>query len=304
MDYKSAKDKLQGRCYESRKLANNTYLKRGGWRPKGDIAVQLHSTDVITFHPNGDVTLNTGGWNTITTRDRINGFQSAARVYSQRNQLFAVRNADNPWTAPDCHKRAFDTSITITAKGKFKGGKPVADIKTEWRAEDREAARVSRWLSKARGMKVTTKCKEPSWRCDTRVVFGRRRSGPLTPGEYECGCIVERVQHKTKLTVAKIMAEPNITVRMAMAHIYGLERFLLEAGAETIDTHGEYALLDMPMGENGGWRRDNIRALKMTCPSTGAVYISPVDPAVRNVSQALDWYFQTEDYLKSVTQES
>jgi len=52
----------------------------------------------------------------------------------------------------------------------------------------------------------------------------------------------------------------------------------------------------------GDWR--TIRALKMVCPSTRAVYISPVEPRVRTVSEALDWYFQTENYLGSVTQES
>ena len=110
---------------------------------------------------------------------------------------------------------------------------------------------------------------------------------------------MERYQPKTKFTVADIVTEPNITVRMAMVHVYGLERFLIDGEATTIDCHGEYHLLDMPMGD---WR--TIRALKMVCPSTHAVYISPVEPRVKTVPEALDWYFQTENYLGSLTQES
>jgi len=39
--------------------------------------VRLHSTDIITCYPLGHVRLDTGGWNTVTTRERMNGFLSA-----------------------------------------------------------------------------------------------------------------------------------------------------------------------------------------------------------------------------------
>lgn len=64
----------------ARKLGNNTYLVNVGgafW------AVRLHHTNVVNFYPNGRVTLDTGGWNTPTTRLRFRacGFpQSAAKV--------------------------------------------------------------------------------------------------------------------------------------------------------------------------------------------------------------------------------
>lgn len=51
-------------------LQNNTRLfKRGE-----DYAVRLHSTDVVTIHADGSYTLDTGGWRTVTTKDRINGY--------------------------------------------------------------------------------------------------------------------------------------------------------------------------------------------------------------------------------------
>lgn len=59
------------------KLGNNTTLEA---RPRGAFAVRLHYTDVVTFHADGRVTLDSGGWQTPTTRDRFRacGF----RVYT------------------------------------------------------------------------------------------------------------------------------------------------------------------------------------------------------------------------------
>lgn len=54
---------------DSRKIANNTYLRRRG---PDRIAVMLHSTDVYTIRQDGWVVLSTGGWDSLTTRQRIN----------------------------------------------------------------------------------------------------------------------------------------------------------------------------------------------------------------------------------------
>jgi hypothetical protein len=64
---------------DGKPLANNTRLVQRG----DDYAVRLHNTDVVTIHPDGTYTLRTGGWETVTTKDRINRF-SPARVYSER----------------------------------------------------------------------------------------------------------------------------------------------------------------------------------------------------------------------------
>jgi hypothetical protein len=289
MDYQSANQQLQGRCFQSRKLGNNTYLQRRD----EDIAVRLHSTDVITFHPDGSITLDTGGWETVTTKDRINSYQPHS-VWSERGTWFLTVRGK---------QYVFEDGITIRANGTVEGyetdaqrEKALAEVYAEWRKTDRERSRMSRWLSRARGLKRTHRCHRRWCRCHPSPWRGRT----LQLGTCrECGCVVERYQPKTKLTVADIVTEPNITVRMAMVQVYGLEKFLLDAGAKTIDCHGDYHLLDLPMGD---WQ--TIRALKMVCPGTHAVYISPVEPRIKTVPEALDWYFQTENYLGSVTQES
>lgn len=70
MNFQQANDLLTGRCQQSRKLGNNTYLKRRG----NNIAVMLHATDVITFKPDNTAVLDSGGWRTVTTKARMNKY--------------------------------------------------------------------------------------------------------------------------------------------------------------------------------------------------------------------------------------
>lgn len=85
--YQWAVDKLEGR--ERRKLANHTYLERTS---ADTIAVRLHATHVVIYHASGDVVLNSGGWRTSTTKDRINNYSpiritQAAGVWYVREDL-------------------------------------------------------------------------------------------------------------------------------------------------------------------------------------------------------------------------
>ena len=45
----------------------------------GRIAIRLHNTDIITFVEDGCI-LNSGGWRTMTTKERINSFCSPAHI--------------------------------------------------------------------------------------------------------------------------------------------------------------------------------------------------------------------------------
>jgi hypothetical protein len=81
-----------------KKLQNNTYLEQRG----EDFAVRLHNTDVVTIHADGTCTLNTGGWDTVTTKDRINSY-SPARVSSERGTWY-IASGDDPRTPPKVQK--------------------------------------------------------------------------------------------------------------------------------------------------------------------------------------------------------
>jgi len=131
------------------------------------------------------------------------------------------------------------------------------------------------------------------------------RQQPSQEGVARCGCrIYRKVTNTDGLTVAKIMAEPNISVRVAMMHVYGLDRFLLDAGAQVIDEEAGYSLVDFNVANSNAWWSLHIRALKMICPSTHTYYVNTVPPDITTVRTALDWIFNTEDYLGQLAQES
>lgn len=99
--YGKARDKTAGKP-----LRNHTRLMARG---SGTYAVRLHSTDVVTINPDGTYALNTGGWLTVTTKDRINDY-SPARVYSAGSQtaggsaVWCVWHESDPVTAPKIRK--------------------------------------------------------------------------------------------------------------------------------------------------------------------------------------------------------
>lgn len=79
-NYQEASELLGTR--DSKKLENNTYLKRYD----DYIGVMLHTTDVVKFYPEY-FELDSGGWNTQTTRDRINKY-SNARVWVKNSVMY------------------------------------------------------------------------------------------------------------------------------------------------------------------------------------------------------------------------
>ncbi len=90
LNYETLSEKLTGRNRDSRKLGNNTYLIR---KANGDIAVRLHNTDVVTYHPNHDITFDSGGYRTMTTKARINEF--APVILSQKNGHWSITHRIN-----------------------------------------------------------------------------------------------------------------------------------------------------------------------------------------------------------------
>jgi hypothetical protein len=67
------------------------------------IAVRLHSTHIVKFYEDGRVTLHTGGWRTVTTKDRINEFITG-RVYQKNHDWYYVgHNTEGAiaWEYPD-----------------------------------------------------------------------------------------------------------------------------------------------------------------------------------------------------------
>lgn len=85
MNYSTGLAQLTGRNRDRRKLANNTYLER---REDGILAIRLHSTDIMLFSPNGGVTLQTGGWHTVTTKARMNEHLEGFSITQRAGQWY------------------------------------------------------------------------------------------------------------------------------------------------------------------------------------------------------------------------
>lgn len=57
---------------------------------EGISVVKYHGTPVVTIHPNGDITLDTGGWRTNTTKHRMNQYAPGVQVYQKNFEWFVV----------------------------------------------------------------------------------------------------------------------------------------------------------------------------------------------------------------------
>lgn len=124
MEYKTANEQLTGRNHAGRKMDNNTYLERRG----EDIALRLHSTDILTFKADGSTVVQTGGWKTVTTKDRLNNYLPFNYGLSQKRGVWYW----SQYLGNGQHKPLpiFTDGDVITAKGKLRAqAKPAADKK-------------------------------------------------------------------------------------------------------------------------------------------------------------------------------
>jgi len=69
---------------QERKIGNNTYAEI---EHDKSISVRLHGTDVVRFYANGLVKLNSGGWRTHTTKQRINKY-SPVKIFQKNFEWF------------------------------------------------------------------------------------------------------------------------------------------------------------------------------------------------------------------------
>jgi hypothetical protein len=71
---------------DCRKIANNTTLET---RDGGRIAVRLHRTDIVVFYKNGATVLDSGGWQTVTTKERFNRYLAPGlSVYAEKGEWY------------------------------------------------------------------------------------------------------------------------------------------------------------------------------------------------------------------------
>lgn len=76
---------MVGERYDTAKLiARNTVVFTIG----GVRVIRYCKTNVLTFQENGNLTFNTGGYMTSTTKRRLNGFQSRCEIFQRDSQWY------------------------------------------------------------------------------------------------------------------------------------------------------------------------------------------------------------------------
>ena len=83
MTYKDCLELISKSKVGRLKLKHNTYLEQRG----ESFVVIFHRTAVVKIFPDDRYQLFTGGWHTVTTKQRINQF-SPARVYQERGDWY------------------------------------------------------------------------------------------------------------------------------------------------------------------------------------------------------------------------
>lgn len=87
--FHSLETKFAGR---GRILANNTRVERIS---EDCYAVRLHATNIVVYYRNGRIEINSGGWQTVTTKARINdALRDVGAWITQRNHEWTLHNAD------------------------------------------------------------------------------------------------------------------------------------------------------------------------------------------------------------------
>ena len=83
-------------------IGNNTIVYD---RKDGARVIRHFSTDILVFHNDGSITFDNGGYDSMTTKERINKYQNIIRVYQQDHVwYYLTHNKDGLWDRDNSHK--------------------------------------------------------------------------------------------------------------------------------------------------------------------------------------------------------
>lgn len=153
-----------GRSKSDRPIANNTRVVRRG----DDIAVRLHATDVVTFGQDGAITLDSGGWRTMTTKDRMNACLPIGwSIGSDRGRWSVYRHGGYP----DYHyTKVCRYSDGITLRDGEWSGDPVDEV-AEAKVQKAMEAYIRRYV-RALGKGIPMPSGGDCWACCLYVTEG------------------------------------------------------------------------------------------------------------------------------------
>jgi hypothetical protein len=222
MTYATADATLGSR--DRRKVANNTYLER---RDEQTIALRLHATDVVTFRP-GTITLDSGGWRTVTTKNRIN---YALPVYSDKGTWYVGGYPDHD------NRVVYVDGITFTEAGSLVGDEAL-DPSAEAAAMKKRITAFVKLAGETFEAGMPTPSTGDCWYCMMRTETGR------TLGDWAGGDHSHLLDHMDEGYVV-----PSLLVNAVVEAGYNVPAFILGTSVEGTTmggrTGGHYGHTDL-----------------------------------------------------------
>lgn len=159
-------DETQRKAWKPKIIARNTFR----YERDGETVIRLHATDIARKMFDGSVILNSGGWKTVTTKDRMNGAMPVGYCLSQeRGAWFIVKYGNGARMIGATRVPYFDgIQVPQCFEGKpGKGAKVAAQ-------EEKLRKQIRKFVSKLDGMQCLP---EPSqgdcWDCCLRDAEGK-----------------------------------------------------------------------------------------------------------------------------------
>lgn len=162
--------KLKGK--DQKKLENNTYLVRVDNETLG---VKLHNTIIVYIFKSGVYQLDTGGWRTVTTKDRFNRYSPAS-----------VHQKNNIWYIGD---GIFEDGVRVDSEGKvLTPQRGVKEVESKKRKLDRMVRKYIKGFGEyviRNGLQVD-QADKPTEQSPWKVVELVEGPKPLAPGPGDC----------------------------------------------------------------------------------------------------------------------
>jgi hypothetical protein len=161
---RSYQDCVKLAATRKRKIDNNTYLiieppLLHEIDKETTYHIKLHNTNIITYHANGDVVLNAGGWRTVTTKARMNEYAPVS--IWQAKGLWTVQYAGNSYF--------YDDGITINVRTGVVTGM-AADPQAEIKLRKRVNAYVKDYMDAFQRGEVPPPSGGDCWGCCMKEV--------------------------------------------------------------------------------------------------------------------------------------
>ena len=180
---KESKKEIMGgiESTESKIVANNTVAYT---RPDGTKVIRLHHTDILEFPKKGGVVFNSGGWKTVTTKERMNEFQSETFIHQAKGLWYLSFPADKtPYNDP------FFDGITV------KDGKVVNPRKLAHKKEEYLLKQIQAYCKKLKELKeLPAPNGGDCWDCSFHTDDGRTM-GELSGSDHLKSHLKEKYIH-------------------------------------------------------------------------------------------------------------